>query len=105
VILPTGVYIDQHYALLNENSVPVIQLCLRSSLAVKGLIIANGVGVIDADYTKEIGVIVYNSSDRIIEIAAGERIAQLLLTSVQRFVNIPVADQIRTGGFGSSGEK
>lgn len=36
------------------------ELKLRSSLAVKGLIISNGVGEIDIDYPDEIGLIVHN---------------------------------------------
>lgn len=38
-----------------------LEIALRSSLAVKGLIIANGIGVIDLDYKQEVGLIVHNS--------------------------------------------
>ncbi len=37
-----------------------LEVALRSSLAVKGLIIANGIGIIDLDYPDEIGLIVHN---------------------------------------------
>ena len=37
-----------------------IEVALRSSLGVKGLIIANGIGIIDLDYPDEIGLIVHN---------------------------------------------
>lgn len=37
-----------------------LEVALRSSLGVKGLIIANGIGVIDLDYPDEIALIVHN---------------------------------------------
>ena len=37
-----------------------LEVALRSSLGVKGLIIANGIGIIDLDYLDEIGLIVHN---------------------------------------------
>ncbi len=39
----------------------VLKLHIRSSLAVKhGLVIANGTGIIDMDYNKQIGIIIHN---------------------------------------------
>lgn len=43
-------YLRSHY----------LEVALRSSLAVKGLIIANGIGIIDLDYPDEIGLILQN---------------------------------------------
>ena len=43
-------YLKSHY----------LEIALRSSLGVKGLIIANGIGIIDLDYPDEIGLIVHN---------------------------------------------
>ena len=40
-----------------------LEVALRSSLGVKGLIIANGIGIIDLDYPDEIGLIVHNPQD------------------------------------------
>ena len=37
-----------------------LEIALRSSLGAKGLIIANGIGIIDLDYPDEIGLIVHN---------------------------------------------
>ncbi len=37
-----------------------LEVALRSSLGVKGLNIANGIGIIDLDYPDEIGLIVHN---------------------------------------------
>ena len=48
-----------------------LEVALRSSLGVKGLIIANGIGIIDLDYPDEIGLILQNpiqSIDKTIDI-------------------------------------
>ena len=37
-----------------------LEIALRRSLAVKGLIISNGIGVVDLDFANEIGLIVHN---------------------------------------------
>ena len=37
-----------------------LEIALRSSLGVKGLVIANGIGIIDLDYPDEIELIVHN---------------------------------------------
>ena len=52
----------------------------RSGLATKmGLAPANKVGVIDSDYRGEIKVALYNHSEEDRTVAAGERIAQLVV--------------------------
>ena len=48
-----------------------LEVALRSSLGIKGLIIANGIGIIDLDYPDEIGLILQNpiqSIDKTIDI-------------------------------------
>lgn len=102
-IIPTGVWIDQdsvpNYVFL---SLPELQIRLRSSLAAKhGIIIPNGVGTVDLDYPDEIGVILYNSSKKPFPVYIGDRIAQLVLNSVQRFRELAIGGQ-RVGGFGST---
>jgi dUTP pyrophosphatase len=80
----------------------------RSGLAAKhGITVLNTPGTIDAGYRGEIMVILYNSSDEDFSIAKGDRIAQLLIQSVEiaRFVpvqTLPDSDRGQTG-FGSSG--
>ena len=49
--VPTEWYKDEVKRFLNSH---YLQLMLRSSLAKRGLIIANGVGVVDLDYKDEI---------------------------------------------------
>lgn len=96
-LVSTGAYVpaDTHH--LNV----VIMLAIRSSIALKrGLSLANGVGIIDADYTDEIKVMLHNHSDKPAAIEAGERIAQLVAVPFARIY--PVKSEERTGGFGST---
>lgn len=84
------------------------QVRARSGLALrKGLALANGVGTIDSDYRGEVGVIVVNLGSEPVEIARGERIAQLVIARVERasFLRaVEVAPSERgSGGFGSTG--
>ncbi|CAB4627612.1 unannotated protein [freshwater metagenome] len=80
----------------------------RSGLAIKhGITVLNTPGTIDAGYRGEIMVILFNSSEVDFEVAAGDRIAQLLIQSVEtaKFIaveNLPASERGETG-FGSSG--
>lgn len=80
----------------------------RSGLAYKaGIAMANGVGVIDSDYTGEVKVAVINLSDVPYTICSGERIAQLVLTPAPQCV-FEEADKLKetkrgSAGFGSTG--
>ena len=82
----------------------------RSGLATKkGLAPANKVGVIDSDYRGELKVALFNQSGVPQTIAAGERIAQLViapyLTACFEEAD-ELSDSARgTGGFGSTGNK
>jgi dUTP pyrophosphatase len=78
----------------------------RSGLAVKqGLDIF--AGVIDSGYRGGVKVCLYNSSNGIVEIMEGDRIAQLLIQKVDNFFIRKVQELDDTnrgsGGFGSSG--
>ena len=62
-----------------------IQVRPRSGLALKqGVTVLNTPGTIDSDYRGEIGVILMNHSSTVVEFAKGERIAQLVLSRVER---------------------
>ena len=82
----------------------------RSGLATKkGLAPANKVGVIDADYRGEIMVALHNQSKADQEIAAGERIAQMVIAPFLK-VDFNEVDELEetvrgAGGFGSTGTK
>lgn len=103
-LIPTGLK-----AYMPDNE--VMLLFLRSSLALKrGLILPNGVGVIDSDYADNpdneghFSGIVYNPTDKVVTIAKGERFMQAV------FVKFGVTDDdeaegTRQGGWGSTGVK
>lgn len=81
----------------------------RSGLGSKhGIVPRNCVGVIDETYYQELGVMVENKSDESYEIKIGDRIAQLVVKSVEH-PEIEVVSSFNTsgardGGFGSSGK-
>ena len=82
----------------------------RSGLASKrGLAPANKVGVVDADYRGEVMVALHNHSGVEQKIAAGERIAQLVVAPFLKaeFCQAEeLSDTVRgAGGFGSTGTK
>lgn len=69
----------------------------------------NAPGTIDAGYRGEIKVTLFNSSDTDYQIQIGERIAQLLISKVERakFVKVETLPGSDRGdqGFGSTGKK
>jgi dUTP pyrophosphatase len=69
----------------------------------------NTPGTIDAGYRGEILVILFNSSETDFEVSVGDRIAQLLIQTVElaRFVAVDKLPETERGetGFGSSGRK
>lgn len=82
----------------------------RSGLACKrGLAPANKVGVIDSDYRGEVMVALHNHSSIAQTVAAGERIAQLVVAPFLKaeFLEAEeLTDTVRgEGGFGSTGSK
>lgn len=116
-VIPTGTYIDQNY----KPNLPVrlakwtlrtffgiypeLQIRPRSGLAVKGITVHNAPGTIDADYPKEIGVILQNASGVRYTAVPGERIAQLVGALVFRVKGCAESADERTGGYGSTGSK
>jgi len=72
-----------------------------------GIILGNGVGLIDSDYQGEIKVSLWNRSQTPYTIVPGERIAQLVIITVAQ-VNLRVVEAFSPterggGGFGHSG--
>lgn len=102
-------YLSSHY----------LELALRSSLAVKGLIIANGTGKVDLDYPDEIGLIVHNpinlnficdylaNSDykkySNFKIKKGDKVAQCTIAPHEGYLMGYESDAVRVSGFGSTG--
>jgi dUTP pyrophosphatase len=107
VLIPTGLYFDipRHMEL---------QIRSRSGLSLKnGVVVLNGVGTIDSDYTGEIGVILINHGENDFIIEHGDRIAQGVFNSV---LNKEILDLVRVekinkytdrsnSGYGSTGVK
>lgn len=82
----------------------------RSGLgAMQGLTVAQGVGVIDADYRGEIVVVLLNTSQEPRSIRRGDRIAQLVFQPVCRVQLEETATlgetQRGAGGFGHTGSR
>jgi dUTP pyrophosphatase len=85
-----------------------LQIRSRSGLALKqGLIVLNSPGTIDSSYRGGISVIIFNTTDREIEIKKGDRIAQAVLCPVYKIkwnhVTELTTTNRGTGGFGSTG--
>ena len=80
----------------------------RSGLAVKHGI-TTGAGVIDADYTGPIGIVLFNHGDQEFQIKEGDRIAQLILEQIADKPVIQVQELTQTTrgdkGFGSTGSQ
>lgn len=84
------------------------QMRPRSGLALKsGLTLLNAPGTIDEGYRGEIGVILINHGDAPFAVAAGMRIAQMVVAPVLRVTAVEVNEvddtSRSTGGFGSTG--
>ena len=100
-IIPTGLYFD-----IPEGY--EIQVRSRSGLAANiGVMVLNSPGTIDSDYKDEILVILCNFGEEPFEITPGARIAQGVLTKVEK-VKFTKVDEIsrendRGGGIGHTG--
>lgn len=100
-LIPTGIYLE----------IPLgyeAQIRSRSGLALKhGVFCLNSPGTIDSDYRGEICVILAMFGEVPFTINKGERIAQLVFSSVLRVTFNPVDKLSAThrgeGGFGSTG--
>jgi len=104
-LVPTGLVIE----------VPAghfLGIFARSSTPLKrGLMVANGVGVIDSDYcgaTDEIKVQVLNFTREAVDVRAGDRLAQGVLMPIARADWRESAGDFRDGsrgGFGATGSR
>jgi dUTP pyrophosphatase len=102
-LIHTGIYLD-----IPENY--EVQVRSRSGQALKqGLIVLNEPGTIDSDYTGEVGVILYNASSEPQVVEPGNRIAQLVLSKVEK-AELEELKEINkntsrgSGGYGSTGK-
>ncbi len=61
-------------------------------------------GLIDSDYTHDIGVVLINHGTEDFCFKAGDRIGQITFGPILTVENDIVESELRTGGFGSTGE-
>ena len=100
-IIPTGLFVE-----LSGNT--EIQIRPRSGLVAKnGVTVLNSPGTIDSDYRGEIGVILINHGQHPFIIKNGDRIAQMVVSSVIKVdvVENKILTETARGekGFGSTG--
>lgn len=97
VVVPTGVTMKLH----QPNSYAKIEM--RSGLAIREHL-AVSAGVIDRDYTGEIGVLVFCTKiGHQYTIKKGERFAQLVPILLAHDEGVAIGSSTRKGGFGSTG--
>ena len=103
MLIPTGLYIE-----LPDGY--EAQIRPRSGLAIKqGITCLNSPGTIDSDYRGELKVILINLSKEPQLLSHGDRIAQMIISSVDK-ANLILVHEINStqrgeGGFGHTGKK
>ena len=86
-----------------------IRIHPRSGLAFKkGITLLNAEGIIDSDYTDELKILLYNTSNIDFFVHQGDRIAQGELVknldyTIEECYTAPAKKTNRIGGFGSTG--
>ena len=93
---------------LPDNQLAAAVIVPRSGLGARGLVVANTLGLIDADYQGELGLTLFNSGSDPITIEPGDRVLQMFFIPVLRanFVEVTEfasATERGEGGFGSTG--
>lgn len=109
-IKPNGIGLVHTGIKANMNENEVLLLYNRSSNPKKlGLMLANSVGVIDADYYNnedndgEIMFAFYNFSDNTVHLEVGDKLGQGVFSIFNRpELGLVVKEEARTGGFGST---
>ena len=90
------------------NADEYLMLCVRSSMGKKGIILANGVGIIDSDYYSNdsndgnVGLMLRNLSNDDFAISRGDKIGQAIF---MKYLIVDDEEEIteeRIGGFGST---
>ena len=103
MLIPTGLFIE-----LPDGY--EAQIRPRSGLAIKqGITCLNSPGTIDSDYRGELKVILINLSKEPQLLSHGDRIAQMIISSVDK-ANLILVQEINStqrgeGGFGHTGKK
>jgi dUTP pyrophosphatase len=101
-LIPTGLVIEVPPGMF-------LAIFARSSTPLKrGLMVANGVGVVDSDYcgpTDEVKIPVFNITAEPVTVRTGDRVAQGILLPVSRveWEEVAAPERDARGGFGSTG--
>ena len=104
-LISTGISVEWHGDSAQEY---YLRIAPRSGLSVKNSIDI-GAGVVDYDYRGQIFVCFINNGDIEYNIKAGDKIAQIILERINRFVKTSeIQEHTKTergvGGFGSTGK-
>ena len=109
VVQPGGVALVRTGLVIEVPSGHFLGIFARSSTPLKrGLMVANGVGVVDPDYSgpeDEVMIQVLNFSKSVVAITRGDRLAQGIVLPVPRITWNEVSDikPVTRGGFGVTG--
>lgn len=89
----------------------VLILCSTSGMGKRGIVLANGIGVIDADYYNNennegnLGFMLRNLGTEPYKVNVGDKIGQGIFTKFYTVDNEEEITTSRTGGFGSTNKK
>lgn len=87
----------------------VLLLHIRSSIGKRGIVLSNCTGIIDSDYYSNptndgnIGIMLRNMTDEVVELMGGEKIMQGIFTKYLIADNDNATEE-RIGGIGSTGK-
>lgn len=107
MIFPNQIKIIQTNIKVSMPEDEYLQLSIRSSLGVKGLMMPNSPGIVDSDYygnvqnDGNIGIILTNISLSVIRVNEGERVMQGIFLKYQVTNDEAIGE--RKGGLGSTG--
>jgi len=102
IVIPAGATVGVDTGTYVSMPVDLCALvCSRSGLALRGLAVANAPGIIDADYSDTIKVLLHNRTQGDWVIERGERIAQVVFVQYYTGDDVPLDE--RVGGLGSTG--
>jgi len=111
VIAPRQIALVRTGLVIEVPSGYFLAIFARSSTPLKrGLIVSNGVGVIDPDYSgpdDEVMIQVMNVTDSDVRIGRGDRLAQGIVLPAPRVTWEEVTEirEVTRGGFGSTGSR
>ena len=99
-VIPTGISVQ-----IPEGF--EMQIRSRSGLASKGIVVINSPGTVDSDFRGEVKVLLANLSDKLQRINSLDRIAQMIISPIERasFVEVEYLEETERndGEMGSTG--